>query len=249
MPIPLEIAVATAREAGVLLHEHFIGERTVNEFAAHDIKLELDVRAQDLIENRLLAAFPEHAFLGEEGSTGQTDSEFQWIVDPLDGTVNYFYGIPHFCVSIGLRRGQELILGVIYDPMRDELWQAERGGGAWLNGRRVEVSKRDNPGDAVVTIGFAKSGATINAGLPLLERLVHKVRKCRMMGSAALDMAYVATGRLDAYIEQGISLWDMAAGWVIVEEAGGKMEVTERADAPGKYSVAASSGRIDFTSL
>jgi len=246
MPEPLQIAKDTAREAGALLREHFHSDRAVNESTAHDIKLELDVRSQDLIEKRLLAAFPEHAFLGEESTTGNASADSRWVVDPIDGTVNYFYAIPHFCISIALQKKEEMVLGVIYDPMRDELWEAERGAGTFLNGRRVQVSPRNELREAIVTVGFAKSTATINAGMPLLERLVHKVRKCRMMGSAALDMAYVSCGRLDAYIEQGISLWDMAAGWVLVEEAGGSMQVRERDDAPGKYSVIASSGHIDF---
>ena len=249
MSDPLSIATDTAREAGQLLRDHFFAPREVNEFAAHDIKLELDVRSQDLIESRLIGAFPDHAFLGEESITGQTSSEWRWVVDPIDGTVNYFYGIPHFCISIGLQRGEEMVLGVIYDPMRDELWQAERGSGTRLNGRPVRASQRTDIGETIVTVGFAKTATTINMGLPLLQKLAYKVRKCRMMGSAALDMAYVACGRLDAYIEQGISLWDMAAGIVLVEEAGGQMQIEERSDAPGKFSVIASSGLIDFTNV
>jgi len=249
MADPLTFASEVAREAGQLLRDEFSTERAVNEFAAHDIKLELDIRSQALIEKRLLDAFPSDAFLGEESTTGNLEGDRRWVVDPIDGTVNYFYGIPHFCVSIGLQQGGEMVLGVIYDPMRDELWQAERGGGARLNGHPIAVSARNRLEEAVVTVGFAKTAATIDSGLPLLQKLAYRVRKCRMMGSAALDMAYVACGRLDAYIEQGISLWDLAAGWVLIEEAGGKMEMSARPDLPGKYSVIASSGRIDFTAL
>ncbi len=249
MPEPLAIAIETAREAGALLRDEFHTVREVNEFAAHDIKLELDVRSQALIEARLLVAFPEDAFLGEEGVTGRADAPRRWVVDPIDGTVNYFYGIPHFCVSIALQQGAEMVLGVIYDPMRDELWEAARGRGTRLNGRPVQVSDRARVEEAVVSVGFAKTAATIDSGLPLLQKLAYRARKCRMMGSAALDMAYVACGRLDAYIEQGISLWDLAAAWVIVEEAGGRLEQEERTDQPGKISVLASSGRIDFHAI
>jgi myo-inositol-1(or 4)-monophosphatase len=218
----------------------------VNEFAAHDIKLDLDVRAQDLITSTLLARFPEHAIYGEEGIAGNQDSDFQWIVDPIDGTVNYFYSIPHYCVSIALREAGEIILGVIYDPSRDELWQVAKGGTPALNGKPIAVSSRTQLADAVLSVGFAKSKATISAGLPLLEKYVKRARKCRLMGSAALDLAYVACGRLDAYIEQSVSLWDVAAGKILVETAGGKFEMTPREDAPEKISVIASSGRLDL---
>jgi myo-inositol-1(or 4)-monophosphatase len=248
MPPPsfLSIAVSAAQAAGVLLRENFGTALEVNEFAAHDIKLDLDVRTQELITGLLLGAFPDHAILGEEGIAGNQASEFHWIVDPIDGTVNYFYSIPHYCVSIALRERGEIIVGVIYDPQRDELWQVERGGVATLNGKPIAVSTRTKLSDATLSVGFSKTKTTIAAGLPLLEKYVSRARKCRLMGSAALDLAYVASGRLDAYIEQSVSLWDVAAGKILVETAGGKFAMTERADAPGKISVVASSGRIDL---
>ena len=249
----LETAIHAAREAGVLLKREFGRPPEVNETLAHDIKLALDVESQDLITQRLLARFPDHAIFGEEGIAGNERSEWQWIVDPIDGTVNYFYGLPHYCISIALRRkagekngGNEMQLGVIFDPQRDELWQTVRGGESLLNGRAIRVSERTELGDAIVSIGFSKSKATINAGLQLLPKYVDRVRKCRMMGSAALDLAYVATGRLDAYIEQSVSLWDIAAGQLLVENAGGKIEVTPRADHPEKISVRAWNGKIQL---
>lgn len=242
----LEAAVAAAQAAGALLREHFGTTLDVNEFAAHDIKLDLDVRAQDLITAMLLDRFPEHAIYGEEGIAGNQDSDFQWIVDPIDGTVNYFYSIPHYCVSIALRERGEIIIGVIYDPSRDELWQVAKGGAATLNGKPIAVSTRTKLSDATLSVGFSKTKTTIAAGLPLLEKYVSRARKCRLMGSAALDLAYVASGRLDAYIEQSVSLWDVAAGKLLVEAAGGKCEITPREDTPGKISVIASSGRIDL---
>ena len=213
----LEIAMAAAREAGALLRANFGAAAEVHEFHAHDIKLEIDVRTQALITERLLGAFPTHALYGEEGIAGNQSSEWQWIVDPLDGTVNYFYGIPHFSVSIALRRGDDIQLGVIFDPMRDELWAVARGGTPTLNGKPIAVSTRTELKDAVLTIGFAKSKTTIAAGLPLLEKFVSRVRKVRLMGGAALDLAYVACGRYDAYIESSVSLWDIAAGKLLVE--------------------------------
>ena len=242
----LEAAVAAAQAAGALLRQNFGTALEVNEFAAHDIKLDLDVRAQDLITNMLLERFPEHAIYGEEGIAGNQSSDFQWIVDPIDGTVNYFYSIPHYCVSIALRECGEIIVGVIYDPSRDELWQVEKGGTPTLNGQPIAVSARTQLSDATLSIGFSKTKTTISAGLPLLEKYVKRARKCRLMGSAALDLAYVACGRLDAYIEQSVSLWDVAAGKILVEAAGGQFEMTPREDTPEKISVVASSGRIDL---
>jgi len=240
----LDAAIAAAREAGALLRSHFGVTPDVKEFHDHDIKLELDERAQELITERLLTAFPGHALYGEEGIAGVQDSEWHWIVDPIDGTVNFFYGLPHFCVSIALRRGEEIVVGVIYDPMRDELWAATKDGTPALNGKPITVSPRTELRDAVLSIGFAKSKTTIAAGLPLVEKLVGRVRKIRLMGSAALDLAYVACGRLDAYIESSVSLWDIAAGKLLVERAGGRFEMAPREDAPEKISVRASSGRL-----
>lgn len=243
----LDTAVSAARAAGELLRNNFGKELDVSAFEAHDIKLDLDVRSQELITRMLLERFPDHAIYGEEGIAGNQASEFQWIVDPIDGTVNFFYGIPHFCISIALRRGDEIQLGVIYDPMRDELWQVVRGGQPTLNGAPIRVSPRTQLSDAVLSVGFSKTITTINSGLPLLEKYVKRARKCRLMGSAALDLAYVACGRLDAYIEQAVSLWDVAAGKLLVESAGGRYEMTAREDNPDKVSVRAWNGTIDLT--
>jgi myo-inositol-1(or 4)-monophosphatase len=242
----LDAAIAAARAAGDLLRQNFHQPLRVNAAEAHDIKLEIDVRAQELITNSLLKTFPHHALYGEEGVVGDQSSEFQWVVDPLDGTVNYFYGIPHFCVSIALRCEAEIIVGVIYDPMRDEMWAVQKGAEPKLNDHPFRVSERADLAEAVISVGLSKTGVTIESGLPLLQAMVHRARKCRLMGSAALDMAYVACGRFDAYIEQGISLWDVAAGWILVEKAGGTVEMRPRTDMKGKYSIIASNGVIDL---
>ena len=242
----LDTAIQAAREAGALLKSKFGEVPDVNEFHAHDIKLALDVESQELITRRLLGRFPDHAIYGEEGIAGDQSSEWQWIVDPIDGTVNYFYGVPHYCISIALRSAGEIQLGVIYDPSRDELWQTVKGGESLMNGRVIRVSGRTQLSDAIVSIGFSKSKATINAGLQLLPKYVERVRKCRLMGSAALDLAYVASGRFDAYIEQSVSLWDVAAGKLLVENAGGIFEMTPRTDNPDKISVRAWNGKIQL---
>ena len=242
----LDAAEKAARAAGKLLRENFQQRQRVKTFAAHDIKLEIDVRAQELIGKLLLEEFPAHALYGEEGIAGDQSSDHQWIVDPLDGTVNYFYGIPHFCVSIALRLHKQIVVGVIYDPIRGEMWTGQRGEVSKLNGAPIHVSDRAELAEAVISIGLAKTGETINTNFPLLQQMIHRVRKCRVLGSAALDLAYVACGRFDVYIEQGISLWDIAAGWLLVENAGGTVDLRPREDMKDKYSIVASNGLLDL---
>lgn len=242
----LLLAEEAARAAGGLIRANFGTTLAVSSKEEHDIKIELDRRSQDLIEHHLLAREPDFAIYGEEGIRGDKSSPDQWIIDPIDGTVNFFYGIPHFCVSIALRRAGDLTLGVIYDPMREEMWSVIRGGPALLNGKPIHVSTRTELADAAVTVGFAKTAASIEKGLPVFERLVRSVKKCRMMGSAALDVAYVASGRLDAYIESQISLWDIAAGILLVEAAGGRVNLQPHESVPDKFSAVISNGRIDF---
>lgn len=242
----LNAAEKAALAAGKLLRENFQRQKRVKAVAAHDIKLEIDVEAQELIGKLLLEEFPTHALYGEEGIVGDQSSDYQWIVDPLDGTVNYFYGIPHFCISIALRLHSKIIAGVIYDPIRNEMWAGQKGDVSKLNGAPIHVSNRVKLAEAVISIGLSKTGETIDTNFPLLQQMIHRVRKCRVFGSAALDMAYVACGRFDAYVETGISLWDIAAGWLLVENAGGTVDLRPRENMKDKYSIIASSGRIDL---
>ena len=222
--------------------------KKVTEQHQHDIKLVLDIRCQKGIERVLRASFPKVSVLGEEGTLGDRQAQHRWVVDPIDGTVNFSYGVPHACVSIALqsRRSEpvsmepgpgseeyETLLGVVYDPFCGELWTAIRGSRARLNGRSIRVSRHAKLQEAIVSIGFSKSPSTLKQMLPLLNRLIHKVRKIRIMGSAALSMTYVASGRFDAYVEAGIRLWDIAAGGLILECAGGEFW---RRPAPGEHS-------------
>jgi myo-inositol-1(or 4)-monophosphatase len=227
-------AVRAAQVVGALMRSQLHASKRTNAVTQHDIKLELDVRCQGLIEKALLRSFPQVALLGEEGIAGDAEAEYRWVVDPIDGTVNFAYGIPHACVSIALQRqaqipedaeyedGYQTLVGVVYEPFCGELWTAIRGGPAKLNGKSIRVSRRRKISEAIVSIGFAKTRENLEATLPYFIDLVHHVRKLRIMGSAALDLAYVATGRFDAYIERGIRLWDIAAGALIVECAGGE---------------------------
>jgi len=239
-------AITAAQAAGERLRHAFGSELRVTEQFAHDIKIAADKECQDLIYGILLKHHPDTACIGEEGDLGKPGAAYEWIVDPIDGTMNLAHNIPHFCVSIAAREAatQRIVLGVIYDPMRNELFTAERGSGAYLNGAPIKVSTRDSLSQAVLAVGFAKTQDSIDHCLKLYQVYGNKARKLRAMGSAALDLAYVAAGRLDAYIEQGVNLWDIAAGWLLVEEAGGVMETEQKVK--GKYRVCASSGRIDY---
>ncbi len=244
----LTTAVDAALLAGKLLRENFEKPLEVDAMHAHDIKLELDRRTQRLIEDHILARHPGHAILGEEGITEGT-SNCEWIVDPLDGTVNYFYGIPHFATTIAVRRNNELLAGVVHDPMRDETWTVEAGGPALLNGRQIEVSGRTELSECIISMGVSKTVDTIDSTLPAFNHAIRQGKKMRMLGSAALDIAYVATGRLDAYLEGTISLWDIAAGLLLVPAAGGTVDLQPHADNPNKFRITATSGRADFASL
>jgi myo-inositol-1(or 4)-monophosphatase len=223
----LRCAAAAARAAGRLMRRQRAAPKKINRQSRHDIKLELDVRCQKLIEKTLLRSFPQSAVLGEEGLAGRQDGPLRWVVDPIDGTVNFTYGVPHACVSIALQERMDggefaTVAGVVYDPFCGELWTALRGGPARLNGKVIHVSRRKKLAEAIVSIGFAKSRASLEENLPVFNALVRRVRKIRMMGAAALALTYVASGRFDAYVESGISLWDIAAGGLILECAGGE---------------------------
>jgi myo-inositol-1(or 4)-monophosphatase len=242
----LAIAVKAARAAGKIMRDNWHLPKRVNSAEAHDIKLELDVRCQKLITKILFAAFPKISLLGEEGDSGDANAEYRWVVDPIDGTVNYFFGMPHAAVSIALQRRRGKIykttLGVIYDPFTDELWTATLGGKTKLNGRVVRVSKRGKVGEAVVAMGFSKGKENLEKSLPHLIRLSRSALKIRLMGSAAIELAYVASGRLDLYVERTINLWDIAAGALMVECSGG--ECWTRPVPNGKLRMCADNGLL-----
>lgn len=240
----LALATHAALEAGKLLREHFGSDAAVDEATHHDIKLALDKESQTLITKILLEARPGDALYGEEGLAGNMDSDRQWIVDPIDGTVNYYYSIPHFCVSIALRVAGEIVVGVIHDPMVGETWTVEKGGPAMLNGKPIEASKREKLEESILFVGCGKDEEALRTGIERFRKASLKARKMRMMGSAALGMAYIASGRLDAYVESRISLWDIAAGKLLVETAGGKVDLTPAVDYSDAWAIVATNGRI-----
>ena len=223
----LAAAVRAARATGAVMRRHVGSPKIVNEATQHDIKLALDIRCQKLIERTLQHDFPGISILGEEGVLGDQTAAARWVVDPIDGTVNFTYGIPHACVSIALqvksrKQVYETVLGVVYDPFLDELWTGARGGPARLNGKVIHVSQRRRLEETIVAMGFAKYTETLAKMLPAFNHLVHRVRKIRLLGACALSMTWVAAGRMDAYLENGVRLWDIAAGGLIVECAGGE---------------------------
>lgn len=240
----LALATEAALAAGKLLREHFGSDAAVDEATHHDIKLALDRQSQELITDILLKARPGDALYGEEGIAGNQESDRQWIVDPIDGTVNFFYGIPHFCVSIALRVAGEIVVGVIHDPMVGETWTVEKGGPAMLNGKPIQASGRDSLEQSILFVGCGKDEEALRTGIERFRKASVRARKMRMMGSAALGMAYIACGRLDAYIESRISLWDIAAGKLLIETAGGTVDLQP---VPGKsdaWSIVATNGKI-----
>ena len=249
----LAVAVNAAHAAGDIMRRNRLASKKINKATQRDIKLELDVRCQRKIELMLTKAHPEIAVLGEEENAGDIESELRWVVDPIDGTVNFTYGIPHACVSIALQQrlakqnkygeNYETIIGAVYDPFVEELWTAIRGQTAKLNGKRIQVN--DGPlKEAMLSIGFAKDKKTMDYMIPYFNKLALKIRKPRMMGSATLALTYVACGRFHGYIESKVNLWDIAAGGLVLECAGGEFWRMARRKGEHAYVVVATNGRI-----
>jgi myo-inositol-1(or 4)-monophosphatase len=249
----LETAIEAASEAAKLLKKNFGSTLNINQATQHDLKLEVDELSQQLIARIVLADHPDHCILGEESSAGNPQSDVRWVVDPLDGTVNYFYGIPHYAVSIAAqeRRGPdqwETVMGVVLAPELDELFATEKGKPAVVNGRPIHVSNRTELAEAIVTIGFFKNLDSMNRSLADFNQMIYKVRKMRLTGSASLDTVYVASGRFDAYIEYSIRIWDIAAGQLILENAGGRVR-SRPATEPHSFDVRMWNGKIPIDDL
>jgi myo-inositol-1(or 4)-monophosphatase len=217
----LETASEVAREAGNLIAnylERHIGYELKGE---SDLVTEADRASETLIVERISSRFPSHSILGEEGTSKTGSSDYKWYVDPLDGTTNFAHGFPVFNVSIGLERAGQMIAGVVYDPTRQELFAAELGSGAWLNNRRIHASAAKSLSVSLVATGFPSYNRHKNVNIHYYHQLAMLSHGVRRAGSAAIDLVYVACGRLDAYWEIGLKPWDMAAGSIIVSEAGG----------------------------
>jgi myo-inositol-1(or 4)-monophosphatase len=211
-----------AREAGTLLMGYFAEHVTIEYKGDVDLVTEADRASEKLIVRRLQARWPEHGIVGEEGTRSETEAEYRWYVDPLDGTTNFAHGYPVFCVSIALvRHDGQLEVGVLYDPTRDEMFSAERGQGATLNGKRLQVSKTKALAESLLGTGFPSHKRHKNPNIHFYHQITLRSHGVRRAGSAALDLANVAGGRYDGFWELNLNPWDTAAGVLIVQEAGG----------------------------
>jgi len=227
----LELAIATARETGELLRSRWWARRTIHHKGVHDVVTDADLAAQSLIAERLQARFPDHAIWAEEGeaATVGAGAEYTWIVDPLDGTTNYSRRHPTFGVSIALAREGQVLLGVVYEPLRDFLFHGLRGRGAFVNDRPLRVSPVADWSRALVACDWAREERGRASVLRMVSLIAPAVRTFRSLGAAALGFCYVAAGWLDGYFSVHLKPWDLAAGALLVKEAGGAVTTLEGA--------------------
>jgi len=247
-------ASAIAREAGAVLRAYFAKGVETEYKGDVDLVTVADRTSEKLIRERLAAAFPEHGVFGEEGTRDRLEGEYRWYVDPLDGTTNFAHGFPQFCVSLGLEQRSAglapeadgtLVAAIIYDPLRDELFEAERGRGARLNGRPLRVSRTPLLAESLTATGFPSHKRHENPNIHFYNQFTLRSHGVRRAGSAALDLAYVAAGRLDGFWEFNLNPWDTAAGVLLVEEAGGRVtNFAGRAFCLDSREVLASNGLI-----
>lgn len=220
----LTIAIRAARSAGdqILRAMDKVGQLQITHKGNNDYVSEVDRNAESEIIYILRKAYPDHGILAEESGAQEADNAYVWVIDPLDGTTNFLHGFPQFAVSIALKHKGKIEVGVVYDPLRDELFTAERGGGAMLNNRRLRVTQQTSLTDSLLGTGFPfKNQLHMDAYLGMFRALTVDSAGIRRAGAAALDLAYVAAGRLDGYWEIGLQEWDMAAGVLLIKEAGG----------------------------
>lgn len=244
----LEIAIQAAREAGYYLRESVGKVRSIEVKQGEERNLvsEIDKTSEATIIRMLRSHFPTHAFLAEEGGGAGSTAEYRWVIDPLDGTTNFLHGVPIFCVTIGLEYRGEIVAGVVYDPNREELFTAEKGSGAFLNGNRLRVTSTDNLLHALVVTGFPYNIAeNPHRAVERFNGFLMAARGVRRLGSAALDLSYVAAGRFDGFWEVFLHPWDMAAGVLLVTEAGGRTSDFEGEPTTiYRHNILASNGRV-----
>lgn len=220
----LDFAIRVARDAGRLLRDRVGTRIDIDHKGAINIVTDVDLASEQLIRDAIATHYPRHQVLAEEGGLAENSSEYRWVVDPLDGTTNFAHGYPVFCVSIALEYQGETVLGVVYDPMRDELFSAERGGGAALNNRPIRVSEVGDLMQSLLSTGFPYDIKTSTlTNLDHWANFAMNAQALRRDGAAAIDLCYVACGRFDGFWELNLSPWDTAAGTLIVTEAGGRV--------------------------
>jgi myo-inositol-1(or 4)-monophosphatase len=223
MDVTLDFVTELAKEAGQILLDGLDDVHTLDYKGPTNIVTEIDKKAEDFIVGRIKQDFPDHTIIAEESGKTQGNQGKNWYIDPVDGTSNYARGLPLFAVSIGFEEAGVMRFGCVYDPVRDESFSANKGEGAWLNNRAIQVSQTSKLIDAMLVTGFPYDIHNENNNLDHFSEIIKQVHVVRRLGSAALDQVYVACGRLDAYWEIGVEAWDIAAGTLIVEEAGGKV--------------------------
>lgn len=223
----LACAIEAAKAAG----NHAIREASrrseILSLAAHDVKLQLDKECQQRAEEVVRSAYPDHAILGEEGSSDGAEGAPRWVIDPIDGTVNFFHGLTYWCSSVAVQVGDQTLAGVVYAPVSGEVFAAQVGKPALRNGEPIQVSRTPSLESTLALTGLEKSVNQESRALEVLRTVSLRIQKVRLLGAAALDVCQVASGRADAFFEQGINLWDIAAGDLIVQQAGGRTEVLQ----------------------
>jgi myo-inositol-1(or 4)-monophosphatase len=219
----LEVAAEAARRAGSVVRERLHGPKSVNFKGRADVVTDVDIQAEELALGYLRAEYPDFSILSEESEPVRTGSSYTWVVDPLDGSRNYASGIPHFSVVVGLAWKGEVVLGVTYDPIRDELFSAEKGKGAFLNGVPISASPNREIPDCLLGFDMGYIGEPAVSALDMVKHLWPAVQGIRIMGSGALGLAYAACGRMDIYFHHRLYPWDIASGLLLVQEAGGNV--------------------------
>lgn len=234
----MKVAELAARKGGEFAYDHRHRCREVNRREHHDVKLKMDEETQRVIEEFLTCTYSSHSILGEEWGELDTNAEYLWVVDPIDGTMNYFQGIAYWCSSVAVMHHGKVVAGAVFAPERDELFAASVADGAFCNGRPIQVSAIADLGLATLcTAGLSRTAGT-DERLAIFGKLVREASKIRVFGAAALDICFVACGRLDAMYEYGLKLWDVAAAGLIVQRAGGQFEQFERtSELSGAYLV------------
>jgi len=258
----LEIACNAARIAGeMILSQVSTGIISEKKSSNFDVVTEIDKLSEQMIRDFILEAHPEHSLLGEEESFAAEkplsqvlqdarDVPFLWIVDPIDGTANFIHGIPGFTISIALACKGEIILGVVYDPCRDELFWAEKGKGSFCNGKQISISEAEKAIDCMIATGFVSTSAFREVNIASMDSIGKEFRSIRVLGSAALHLAYVACGRLGAFWQYGLSVWDIAAGVLLVKEAGGAVtNTTGNVYSLSDQNIIASNSKVHSTVL
>ena len=230
----MDVALEAARAAGGILIDRWLTHKEIRYKGRADIVTDVDLAAEKAILDLLRDEYPDFGILAEESEPIRSDSPYTWVVDPLDGTRNYANGVPHFCTVVGLARGDEVVVGVTYDPAREELFTAETGKGAYLNGTPISVTEAQEMSQALLSFDLGYVDEKAGLALDMVRGLWPGVQSVRLMGSAALGIAYAAAGRVDLYFHHSLSPWDMAAGLVLVREAGGT--VVDRQGRPATLS-------------